>query len=101
MKLPNLVIVILSVFDIVTTWIILEHGGKELNPLMAPLGIGGILVIRIIFIVCAIYIIDNYFKPHSNKPLLKYSPFVAYCGISTIWLAAVLNNLFYIVPLLK
>ena len=57
MKLPNLVLVILSVFDIVTTWIILEHGGKELNPLMAPLGIGGILIIRIVVVIGIIYII--------------------------------------------
>jgi hypothetical protein len=102
MKLPNLVLVILSVFDIVTTWIILEHGGKELNPLMAPLGILGIIVVRIIFVIGAIYLIENYFIPHFEKhPMLKYAPLVAYCGISTIWLAAVLNNLFYIVPLLK
>jgi hypothetical protein len=102
MKLPNLLLITLSIFDIVTTWIVFQHGGKELNPFLSSLGIEGILIMRIIFVIGAIYLIENYFKPHSEKyPLVKYAPLVAYCGISTIWLAAVINNLFYIVPLLK
>ena len=102
MKFPNLLLITLSIFDIVTTWIVFQHGGKELNPLLSHLGILGILIVRIIFVIGAIYLIENYFIPHSEKhPMLKYAPLVAYCGISTIWLAAVINNLFYIVPLLK
>ena len=94
MKLPNLILVILSAFDIVTTWIVFQHGGRELNPFLANLGIWGILIVRLIFLIGVFYLINNYFEPHSQKhQILKYAPIVAYCGISTIWLAAVLNNL--------
>lgn len=97
MKLPNIILIILSAFDIVTTWIVFQHGGKELNPFLSHLGILGILAVRIIFVVGVIYLIENYFEPHSkNHALLKYAPLVAYCGISTIWLAAILNNFFYL-----
>jgi|WetSurMetagenome_2_1015567.scaffolds.fasta_scaffold473461_1 hypothetical protein len=102
MKLLDTILIILSMFDIVTTWIIFQHGGRELNPFMAPLGIYGILLVRIIFVIGIIYLINNYFEPHSEKyQILKYSSLVAYCGISTIWLAAILNNLFYIVAIFK
>jgi hypothetical protein len=96
-KLPNIVLIILSVFDIVTTWVALENGAKELNPFMASLGIGGIITVRFIFVIGAIYIIENHFIPHSEKyPILKYAPLFAYCAISTIWLAAVFNNLLFL-----
>ena len=95
MKLPNIILIILSIFDIVTTWIALQNGGRELNPFMASLGIGGIFIVRLIFVVCTIYIIEKYFIPHSlNNPSVKYAPLVVYCSISTIWLAAVFNNIF-------
>ena len=94
MKIPNIILIILSVFDIVTTWIVFQNGGKELNPFISNLGIGGILVVRIIFVVGAIYLINNYFEPYSEKhSILKHAPLFAYIGISTIWLAAVFNNI--------
>ena len=94
MKLPNLVLVILSVFDIVTTWIILEHGGKELNPLMAPLGIGGILIIRIIVVIGIIYIIEKHLVKYSElHPIIEYAPLVIYISVSTIWTFAIIHNL--------
>jgi hypothetical protein len=94
MKLPNLILIILSIFDMVTTWIALENGGRELNPFISTLGIGWIIIIRIIFVICCICIIDKYIYPYSKTySLIRYAPLVVYCGISTIWLAAVFNNL--------
>ena len=96
MKLPNLVLIILSIFDIATTYIVFENGGKELNPIMAPLGIWEIMIVRIIFVGGAIYIISKIETHSSNYESIRYAPLVAYCGISTIWLAAVMNNLWVI-----
>jgi hypothetical protein len=93
MKIPNTILIILSIFDIVTTWIALENGGKELNPFISTLGIGGIIIIRFVFVIFCICIIDKYIYPYSKTySIIRYAPLVVYCGISTIWLAAVFNN---------
>jgi hypothetical protein len=96
--LPKIIITILAATDLITTYIVEQNGGIELNPFPELIGFWGTVIMRITVLIFIIAVVDWYIKLQSkyDRTALIGIP-ILYCGVSIWWLAATLNNLLVII----
>lgn len=87
---------LLSIADLVTTRLIIEKGGFELNPLMAAIiqSDTAFFILRgmALLMICLSLWMLQYENPARKKSLKSYFPYIAFLVISP-WIIAVLWNL--------
>lgn len=74
--------------DLTTTFIGLENGGRESNPLLATIGYLGTVILKILFFVLLYFII----KDIENKGYSTTSSFVLGCVFSVGLTAIIINS---------
>lgn len=82
-----LVHIALQTMDVVTTTVIIQNGGVEMNPIMKP--IAGNLALLITVKAAAVYMIYRNLNEPGMKRTLKY--------VNYIYAAVVANNLYWII----
>lgn len=73
-----------GVGDTLTTWIALSQGGRESNPVLAPLGIVGIVVAKILFFILLYTMIMRLNKQGYTQAITFMTGCVFMAGIITI-----------------